>query len=261
MENEDYRQGGTLGGAYYSEEERKRAGVGMFDTMSTAQSKLISNRCDEQRKFLESLNSQPVSTMPKVPGILDDREVRKAIFKGIFWLTIGVAGFCMVYFGAPKLYDKVVYAMSPKNSKNWQYLAVDNFGLATLLSSKDGTDKLNSFKGNQAELEATYKNLYGSVFTNTQYQKIFSEGCQSATKCSDIGFSKLRDMAIKNNQLSAFDVKTAGALTNYWNTVDPSKKYNYQAQKAACDPEHFKCQGSVYYYSHNVYRNTLEEEK
>lgn len=251
----DQREGGSIGGMYHSAADRSSAGVNSFDTALTAQAKLIGNSVSSSGSVESSGGGS------SGPVILGDPDVQSGLFKALCWLAFGIGGFCLVFFGVPKAYDEIVYAFSPKNSANWEYSIRGKFGLATLLTSKDGNDKLDTYVGNSASLEKVYKSVYGNTFSQTDYVKIVDEACKKDTKCADIPFNKLRSLAIANKNLDSFDTKTAFALSNYWNSIDKTKKYNYEFGRHGCDTKRDVCDGNNLYTYKYVYRNKLEEMK
>lgn len=252
----DQREGGSIGGQYHSAADRSAAGVNSFDTAGTAQAKLIGNSVG---------SGSSGSDLPYTPGpkIFTDPDVARALIKGACWLAFFVAVFYMVVFKVPDYFGGAVSKIMPHNSDNWQYRVAGEgaggnkgFGIAQVVSGKD--PKIGKLK--PEVLKETYQAIYGSTLNSEQYHSIVNSACNQGI-CNDVNIAKVRDMAIQNNTVKAFDKQTANALTTYWSKADPKTKYDYQPYYSGCKDKGQECVNSVIDENYRVsYRNILEKE-
>lgn len=260
MDDYDARNSGSIGGAYSSSQQRISAGVGQYDSDFTVQQKLAAKAFND---FKDNIASS--SPDVKIPGpvIFGDPDVQKAIFKGLAFLIFAVCAFYLVFNGTIFASKKVDNLFTVSNSANWEYRADSNFGLATLLLSKDGNSTINQFskgKGNENEI-SQYQKVYGNLFTQSEYLELFKVACaKTPTACSDIPFNLLRNLAISKKVVAQFDIKTLFAINSYWAKTDPTHKYNYEIIYGSCKVGDMDCDKRLEDHSIYIsYRNTLEK--
>lgn len=262
--SEDQREGGLLGGQYFSGQDRKAAGINSDDGVVSAQIKLARHNASSSGNYSSSSSSCSDSS-PSIPGpvIFGDPDVQKALIKGACWLTFFILAFCFVFFQAPGYFESAVKYVMPHNSDNWEYRvagegAANNrgFGLAQLVSGKD--PRANKIKP-EALIE-TYQTIYGNTLTNNQYHDIVKIACDQGY-CKDVSIATLRTFAVQNNTANAFDRQTAAALTAHWSKVDSKAKYDYQPYYSGCMGKGQECVNNAITENYKVsYRNTLEKE-
>lgn len=258
MSDYDARNSGYIGGAYSSSQERIGAGVGQYDSDFIVQQKLASKSFNDFKNSIAS--SGPDVKIPG-PVILGDPDVQKAIFKGLAFLIFAVCAFYLVFNGTIFASKKVDNLFTVSNSSNWEYRADGKFGLATLLTSKDGNSDIKQFGNNRDTFINKYQSIYGNLFSSEDYQNLYNVTCsKTPTACSDISFYLLRDLAISKHKVEAFDSKTLLAINNYWKNNDLTHKYNYEIIYGSCGSGETACNKRLENHSIYIsYRNTLEK--
>lgn len=261
MSDYDARNAGSIGGAYSSSQQRKDAGVGQYDSDFIVQQKLASKSFDDFKNSISSSSSSGGSAKIPGPVIFGDPDVQKAIFKGLAFLIFAVCAFYLVFNGTIFASKKVDNLFTVSNSSNWEYRADGKFGLATLLTSKDGNSDIKQFGGNPDSFINKYQSIYGNLFSSEDYQNLHNVTCsKTPTACSDISFYLLRDLAISKHKVEAFDSKTILAINNYWKNNDLTHKYNYEIVYGSCAVGETACNKRLENNSIYIsYRNTLEK--